>query len=124
MALLALFCTLPSLTSGLQADDYILREQLLAGGPFAAYMFVPRDPQAATEQRREDRFTGRMVWWAEEHPRFSFFRPLASLSLWLSFAHGAPPWWMHLENCIIYAAIAYLAVLVYRQFGLSGAGLG
>jgi len=124
IALIALLFALPSLAVGLQADDYVLGEQLKKGGPFAAYLFTPRGSQASHEQQLEQRAAGHMPWWAEEHPQARFFRPLSSLSLWLGFAHGAPPWWMHLENCAIYAAIAWLAAAIYRQLGLSGAGLG
>jgi hypothetical protein len=109
---------------GLQADDYILREQVLEDGPFAAYLFSPLDPQAAHTKVLEARAAGRAPWWADEHTRVSYFRPLSSLSLWLDFAHGARPWWMHLENGAIYAALVWLAVALYRQLGLSGAGLG
>jgi hypothetical protein len=124
LALVAFLCTLPSLAMGLHADDYILREQVLERGPFAAYVFHPLDPQAAFARALEDRAVGRGPWWADEHARVRFFRPLSSLSLWLDFAHGAPVWWMHLENCAIYAGIVWLAVTLYRQLGLSGAGLG
>ena len=124
IALIALLFALPSLAGGLAADDYLLREQLMEGGPFAAYQFSPADPQAAHARVIEDRTAGRMPWWVDEHSQTRYFRPLSSLSLWLDFAHGAPPWWMHLENCAIYAAIAWLAVAIYRQLGLSGAGLG
>jgi len=124
IALLALLFALPSLASELQADDYLLREQLMQDGPLAAYVFTPRTAQARHELLLEQRSAGRMPWWADEHVQVRFFRPLSSLSLWLDFASGAPPWWMHLENCAIYAAIVWLAVAIYRQLGLTGAGLG
>jgi hypothetical protein len=72
----------------------------------------------------EQRSAGEVPWWTDEYPHARLFRPLSSLSLWLDFAHGAPPWWMHLENCLIYAAIVWLAAAIYRQLGLAGAGLG
>lgn len=124
IAFIAFLFTLPSLAVGLQADDYILREQVLKDGPFAAYLFTPRDQHASHEQLLELRAAGQVPWWTEEHPHTRFFRPLSSLSLWLDFAHGAPPWWMHLENCAIYALLVWLAVASFRQLGLSGAGLG
>jgi hypothetical protein len=124
IALLALLFALPSLAGGLEADDYVLHGQLMKGGPLSAYLFHPRDAQARLEQLLEERTAGQMPWWADEHAQARFFRPLSSLSLWLGFAHGAPPWWMHLENCVLYAAIAWLAAAIYRQLGLSGAALG
>jgi hypothetical protein len=124
IAFIAFLFALPSLAVGLQADDYILREQVLEGGPFAAYVFSPRDPQASHEQVIELRTAGHAPWWVDEYPHTRFFRPLSSLSLWLDFAHGAPAWWMHLENCAIYAVLVWLALASYKQFGLSGAGLG
>jgi hypothetical protein len=126
IAVIAFLFALPSLAVGLQADDYILREQVLEGGPFAAYLFSPRDPRAAHEQLLELRTAGHIPWWADEHqyPHTRFFRPLSSLSLWLDFAHGAPAWWMHLENCAVYGILVWLAIASYKQLGLSGAGLG
>lgn len=124
IALLALIGTLPSLAMGLHADDYFLRQNLLERGPLAAYSFISRDPEAAHARVVEQRSTGRAPWWTDEHPRASFFRPLTSLSLWLDFANGVPTWWMHLQNCVLYALIAWLGVALYRQLGLSEAGLG
>ncbi len=123
IALIALLCTLPSLAIGLQADDYVLRQQVLERGPFAAYQFTPHDAGLAQKQALEQRAEGRVSWWADEHSHVRFFRPLSSLSLWLDFAHGAPAWWMHLENCAIYTLIVWLAVATYQQLGLSGPGL-
>ena len=124
IALLAFVCALPSLAVGLHADDYVLHRNLREGGPLEAYTFWPRDPQAAHARLVAQRNEGGMAWWADEHPRTSYFRPLSSLSLWLDFESGLPPWWMHLENCAIYAVMVWLAVALYRQLGLSDAGLG
>jgi hypothetical protein len=124
IALIALLFGLPSLAIGLQADDYVLRQEVLERGPFAAYVFHLGDPQLALKQALEERADGRVPWWADGHASVRYFRPLSSLSLWLDFAHGAPAWWMHLENCAIYAVIVWLAVALYRQLGLSGPGLG
>lgn len=124
IALVALLFALPSLAIGMQSDDYILREQVIEGGPFAAYQFTPRQPQAAAAEAVADRAMGYVPWWTDEQPRFRMFRPLTSLSLWLDFTLGAPPWWMHVENCLIFAAVAWLGAAIYRQLGLTGAGLG
>ncbi|MET0384624.1 MAG: hypothetical protein ABW321_01635 [Polyangiales bacterium] len=123
MALIALVFALPSLAVGLVADDYLLHDQVMKGGPFAAYLFTARGEQASHAQTLEQRTAGQLPWWNDEHPHARYFRPLSSVSLWLDFAHGAPPWWMHLENCVIYAAITWLATAIYAQLGLSGAGL-
>ena len=81
IALLALLFALPSLAGRLQADDYILREQVLKDGPFAAYLFTAQGSQASHEQLIAQRNEGQMPWWGGEQPRFRFFRPLASLVL-------------------------------------------
>jgi hypothetical protein len=122
--LIAFLCALPSLAIGLQADDYILHQQVSERGPFAAYLFNLRDPRLAHEHALEERAVGHVPWWADGQAYVRYFRPLSSLSLWLDFAHGAPAWWMHLENCAIYALIVWLAVAIYQQLGLSGPGLG
>ena len=124
IALIAFLFALPSLANGLQSDDYLVREQVLKDGPFAAYLFTARGEQASHAQVLEQRRLGHVPWWTDEYPKARFFRPLTSLSLWLDFQLGAPAWWMHLENCAIYAAIAWLATVIYRQLGLSSAGLG
>jgi hypothetical protein len=124
VALLVFVCSLASLAGGLQADDYILHRNLNQHGALEAYTFFPRDAQAAHAQVMTERSTGGMPWWVDEHPRTSYFRPLSSLSLWLDFTSGAPPWWMHLENCLIYAVLVWLAVALYKQLGLTRAGLG
>jgi hypothetical protein len=124
VALIAFVCSLPSLSMGLSGDDYILYGEVMERGPFAAYAFQPLDAQATHAEMLEHRSAGRVPWWSNVHARTCFFRPLSSLSLWLDFAHEAPPWWMHLENCACYALIVWLAVTLYGQLGLSGAGLG
>jgi hypothetical protein len=124
IALIAFLCALPSLATGLQADDHVLRQEVSERGPFAAYLFHLRDPQQAFDQALKQRADGRVPWWADGHASVRYFRPLSSLSLLLDFTHGAPAWWMHLENCAIYAVIVWLAVAIYQQLGLSGPGLG
>lgn len=97
---------------------------MLEHGRWEAYTFFSRDPQAAHATLLEQRDGGGMGWWADEHPRTSYFRPLTSLSLWLDFEQRLPVWWMHLQNCVIYAVMVWLVVSLYKQFGLSDAGLG
>lgn len=123
VALVAFLCALPSLGIGLWCDDHVLAAEVRQGGPFAAYQFIPRGP-AAHAWLLAARRTGLAPWWVGEQVRASFFRPLSSFSLWLDFAHGAAPWWMHLENCAIYALTVWLAIALYKQLGLSDAGLG
>jgi hypothetical protein len=98
IALIAPLFALPSLPIGLQADDHLLRDQLMKGGPIAAYVFTARGAQASHAQALEQRTAEYAPWWNDEHLHARCFRPLSSLSLWLEFAQGAPPWWMHLEN--------------------------
>lgn len=71
IALLALLFALPSLWVGLQADDYLLREQVLKGGPFAAYLFTARGEQASHTQVLEQRRLEQVPWWTDSdllHP--------------------------------------------------------
>lgn len=124
IACLAFLCALPSLTIGLQADDYVLRRNVLERGALEAFTFFSRDPQVAHAQLLAERAKGQMPWWVEEHPRTSFFRPLSSLSAWVDFASGMPPWLMHLESCAIYALMVFIAAVLFRQLGLSEIALG
>jgi hypothetical protein len=123
IALVVFLAALPSVAMGLDCDDYGAAARV-ERNVFAAYAFTPTDPEAAHAWMLDQRSTGIAPWWVSEQLRASFFRPLASLSLWVDFASGAPVWWMHLENCVIYALTVWLAARTYRQLGLSGAALG
>src|ERR1700741_2727158 len=67
IALLALLFSLPSLAGGLQADDYLLHQQLMKGGPLAAYVFTPLSSQEGHAQLLEQRRGGDLPWWSDEH---------------------------------------------------------
>ena len=127
MALLALFCTLPSLTSGLPGRRLHLARAVAGGGPFAAYMFVPRDPQQGRDRaapRRPlhgaDGVVGRGAPALLILSAARVIESVAELRTRCPTVVDAPRELHHLRG----DRVCLRAVLVYRQFGLSGAGLG
>jgi len=124
LAIAAFVLCLPSLAIGLQADDYDLHAAT-ARGPLQAYAFDDRDPELARQHVLQRRDAGLLPWWTYEGHRQRFLRPLASLSLWLDFRlWPRAPFMLHLHHCVLYAALVWLAGLIYRRCGLSGGALG
>lgn len=81
--------TLPALTAGLVADDYIHRTVLLHRGELAPFLspvtdlfaFVKQGPAADVM-----RDLGYLPWWSDPALRISFFRPLTALTHMLDYA--------------------------------------
>jgi hypothetical protein len=119
IALFALLLNLPSLTIGLQGDDYDIvrrvREQ-----PWDAFAFTPAAPQAAREQSVLRKQLGLAPWWQDDAYRQRFLRPLASISHWFDAqVLAAPAWLMHLENALLYALLVAAVGFAYRSVGLT-----
>jgi len=113
VACLSLLLSLPSLTIGLQADDYGIAARVHSD-PFGAFRFDPPDQnrtQAVEDERRLQ-----LPWWTNPHQSQAFFRPLASFSHWVDFRLWPnTPWLMHLENILLYAGLIVLVGATYRQ---------
>ncbi|MCC6998975.1 MAG: hypothetical protein IT370_30460 [Deltaproteobacteria bacterium] len=118
---LAVALMLPSLSTGLVADDHLHEVMLrspapipaLAGRRFDPFRFAPGDP-AATQALQD---AGVFPWTADPHARLAFWRPLAAATHVLDHAlwpDSAPL--RHLHN-LAWFALALLAVAaVHRRF--------
>lgn len=112
---------LPSITTGLVADDHLHEVMLrdpapipaMAGRSFDPFRFAPGDP-AATHALQD---AGVFPWTADPHARLAFWRPLAAATHVLDRAlwpDSAPL--RHLHN-LVWFALALLAVAaVHRRF--------
>lgn len=61
---------------------------------------------------------GVFPWWSDVEGGFSFFRPLASLSLWLDhelWPHSMPL--KHVHSLLWYGALCWVVLMLYRRFG-------
>ena len=126
-AIVALLLALPSLTVGYFLDDryheYYFRGGMIPGGMrgvWDLYRFAdgsPAIPKAIAQ--------GVYPWWTSPHLKIAFFRPLPALWRWADFRiFGSSPVIPHLETCILYAALAFVAAKLYgRWVGGAAAGL-
>lgn len=105
---------------GLQVDDYWQRNYFLgnprwptASGPWwGLFSFFDGVP-AHMAGYRED---GLVAWWADEHTRISFFRPLSCLTHLLDYRLWPDaPGLMHLHSLAWYLALVVVAAVLYRR---------
>lgn len=109
LAAVAFGLSLPSLALGLQLDDRNYLRLLAAGRtPFA---LLQESPSAVAALKAE----GAFAWWSGPNLSIHFVRPVSALTHWVEARlwPGAP-WLMHLTNCIVYAALVWIAALTYR----------
>jgi hypothetical protein len=117
---IAIALAAPSVTTGLSADDWvhevIAEGRALEGMPRSRldlFTFADGDPRhihALIDQ-------GMFPWWADDHVRLAFARPLAALTHLVDFAlWPRAPWAMHVHN-LAWFALALAAVwMFYRRF--------
>ncbi|HTJ82768.1 MAG TPA: hypothetical protein VL400_13695 [Polyangiaceae bacterium] len=116
----------PTIAAGYFLDDwvhlFVLEGNAYPGGPRGAwdlYHFADAGPglRGAIEQ-------GLYPWWSSPDLKLAFFRPLTSLWRAADIAlFGRVAWPVHLETCLLYAALAYGAARFYRRT-LGGAVAG
>ena len=120
VALLAVGLALPSLWNGLNLDDYYHRLVLLGDtrfspsstSPLNLFCFYDGDPEE--NQRLMER--GMVAWFYSDNLRFSFFRPLSSLTYWFDyFFWPDTPVLMHLQNLVWFGMLILLTALLYRR---------
>lgn len=118
-ALVGMLLIAPAMNMGLLGDDY-LHWSLLTGrsvnvqpGSFFG-LFTFADGHAAANQAMID--SGKLTWWANEHLRIAFWRPLAELSQQLDYQ-----WWpdspllMHLHSLLLYGVMILLIGKLFRN---------
>jgi len=118
LAALALLMSLPSLGLGLVLDDRTYMRLFAAGRTPLDLLY---ESSAAIAHEKQ---LGVFAWWSDERLSIHFFRPLSALWHWLDqrlWPESA--WWMHLENCLIYAGLVALVSVLYRKLVPSNAKL-
>ncbi|HOJ33179.1 MAG TPA: hypothetical protein PKY35_09515 [Candidatus Hydrogenedentes bacterium] len=117
---LAVLLGLPSVWTGMSADDYVIRSIVLqksslakdVGTPLDTFAFIPSPEHVARGIEK-----GVYPWWTAPDARLAFWRPLSAATHWLDF-HAFPNafWLMHLENLLCYALLGVLCLAAYRRF--------
>ena len=118
-ALVGMLLIAPAMNMGLLGDDY-LHWSLLTGrstnvqpGSFFG-LFTFADGNALANHAMID--SGRLVWWANDHLRIAFWRPLAELSQQLDYR-----WWpdspvlMHVHSLLMYGLMILLIGKLFRD---------
>ena len=120
VALLAVGLTLPSVWNGLNLDDYYHRLILLgdnrlspsSASPLNLFCFYDGDPK----ENQRLRETGMVSWFYSNNLRFSFFRPLGSLTYWVDYSIWPDkPAMMHLHNLVWFGLLIFLTASLYKR---------
>lgn len=111
-ALIGMLLVAPTINMGLMGDDYLHWSLLTGkdtnpqpGAIYGLFTFANGDPHA--NQAMMD--SGKLIWWASENLRISFWRPLAELSQRLDYILWPDsPVLMHLHNLLLYGLMILL----------------
>jgi hypothetical protein len=118
---LGVVLVLPSLGTGLAADDWFHRLVLLGthelGGvhhrPLDLFVFSNGDPAVGRAQQE----SGMLPWWADPSAAIAYFRPLSALTHWLDYRLWPElPWAMHAQNIAWFALALFVLGRLYRRF--------
>jgi hypothetical protein len=122
VGMLALLLCLPSLSSRLVLDDYLLGLFARDGSGIAAFAgrkpwdfftFTTGKPQINRALMDEGVL---LPWWTDPGHLNAFFRPLSSLSHWLDFRYfSGSPLLMHVHSLLWFAALLLVTAWVYRE---------
>lgn len=120
--LLAIVLTLPSLSFGLLADDWMHRAKLERHPALTRLqdpideLFVFFDGSAA--EYAEGAELGALPWWTAQGLKASFWRPLAARTHQFDYAAWPDAWWlMHAHNLLWFGLCVGLVALLYRRLG-------
>jgi len=119
--LVAVLLALPSVPSGLSADDHHFRMVLQGFPGLPEFSPAPLDmfKFADGDQERNAAYMerGLLPWWATPELRLAFWRPLAAVTHWLDFVL-----WrdnsilIHLQSIAWYGLLAFTVTVAYRRF--------
>jgi hypothetical protein len=119
LALLGMLIAAPTFNVGLIGDDYIHRSLLIGetshphtGSFFGLFTFVDGQPSHIQALKE----AGRVQWWAADHLKLSFWRPLTELTQWLDYRLWPDTSVMlHLHSICWYGLLVYLLGRLYRM---------
>lgn len=118
-AIVGMLLVAPAVNIGLVADDYIhwaiLTGQIQQDYPGSHWgLFTFFDGKPDSIQALKD--SGRLIWWASDTLRLSFWRPLSEFTHWLDYRL-----WpdaivlMHVQNVLWYGLMILCAGMFYRR---------
>jgi hypothetical protein len=110
LAAIAFLLCLPALNLGFLTDDHLHRAHAQLGfDPFGQF-------EISTARAMQQRSLGRFAWWTSAELSVKFLRPLSAATHWAEFQLWPnAAWAMHLTNNVVYAALAGIAWLLYRE---------
>jgi hypothetical protein len=141
LALGAVIVMLPALKTGLMADDLMQRAIELRpsqlpprmhetgnpadSGSFSTVLFdlfgLNRNQQSLAAMKNY----GTLPWWVPDDFRLSLCRPVAAFTHWIDYRiFPDSPALMHAHNIAWFAAVVFLAAVVYRKLMGPGAAAG
>jgi hypothetical protein len=134
LAIGAILVMLPALRVGLVADDLVQRAVELGPNQLPARLQDTGMPQTSGSlgtvlhdlfpgitRMAQAKDYGVLPWWAPDDFRLGLWRPLTAFTHWLDYRlFPDSPALMHAENIACFAAIVFLAAIIYRR--LMGAG--
>src|SRR5208282_6596667 len=135
LAIGAILVMLPALKVGLVADDLVQRAVELRPDQLPAHMQdtgMPQNPGSlgtvlhdlfpGITRMTQAKNYGVLPWWAPDDLRLGLWRPLTAFTHWVDYRlFPDSPVLMHAENIACFAAIVFLATIIYRR--LMGAGV-
>ena len=134
LAIGAILVMLPALKIGLVADDLVQRAVEFKPDQLPAHLQDTGMPQNSGSlgtvlhdlfpgitRMTQAKDYGVLPWWAPDDLRLELWRPLTAFTHWLDYRFFPDsPALMHAENIACFAAIVFLAAMIYRK--LMGAG--
>lgn len=123
---LGLLLVLPSLSNGLQFDDYGIRSAVLNQQPWGHMAPNPWEPfsflDGIPEHNDELIDRGVLPWWCDRECRLAFLRPLSALTHQVDYRlWDDRPWLMHVQSLAWFALVIHAASVLYRRlFGHGG----
>ena len=110
---------LPALNSGFMLDDYYQLahledfDRIPQAGPLSIYTFADGKMNTLPAPQGDV-----LPWWAVDHLKINFFRPLSSVLHHVDHAvYGRNPVGFHATNLLLWALVLLMVVLFFRKLG-------